>query len=268
MNASTDVFLDYHVHAAIAQLIEEDTYFGRVERRNEARYPYFQPVTITCGDPSEHRSGITRQISRSGIGLLHDFPLDTDNVTVTMRDQFGYAISLPLARVWCLSCGKGWYISGGMFRDLEENDDAGTSKSHQSADSTRPGNLGGTTPLLVEMRSGRQAIDEMVEALAHDLTIDRRSEERYYATLPTTATMLDDHSEPIGDCFQTVTRDISGRGISLFARRAVGRRLTALEIADRNEQNRLNAVIQVLRCRSIGDFYEIAGKFVSKVYLD
>ena len=264
MNAPTDIVLETHVRAAIAQLIEEDRHGEGVECREETRYPFFQPVTITSENTSGHRSGVSRQICRSGIGLLHNVPLDAVNVTVTMRDRSGYAISLPLGQVWCRSCGAGWYISGGRFRDLAANKVA---RLHHSIE-VQPGHSA-DTPLLAEMlRSVRRTIDEMVETLTYDRAIDRRAEERYYATLPVTATQLDDKSEPIGDGFQTVTRDISRRGISLFTRRAVGGHLLALEIADRNEQNKLKAVMQVLRCRSIGDLYEIAGKFVAKVYLD
>jgi hypothetical protein len=64
-----------------------------------------------------------------------------------------------------------------------------------------------------------------------------------------------------------VTRDLSKNGISLISDQPVSTDLLlTLEITDRDGQKALTALMQPLRCRPIGRWYEVAGKFISKVY--
>ena len=94
---------------------------------------------------------------------------------------------------------------------------------------------------------------------------NRRSEERFYATLPVTAT-FEDKSQSVRTCIRMVTRDLSKNGISLISDQPVTSDLLTLEITDRDGQKALTALMQPLRCRPIGRWYEVAGKFISKVY--
>jgi hypothetical protein len=69
----------------------------------------------------------------------------------------------------------------------------------------------------------------------------------------------------VGDGFAAVTRDISTRGLALFHLRPVNSPFLAVELTD-YDGHKLEAAIQVLRCRKANSFHEIAGKFVTKVY--
>ena len=188
-----------HVRAAIAQLIEEDSQLGACERRRESRYPYFQAVTVVSDNGNRSLAGMTRQISSSGIGLLHCGPLGKGHVSVTLHGEFGYAVTLPIEKVWCRPCGPYWFLSGGRFLDLAvtpnsptaEDDDARTDRS---SDKITP-----DISLLDEIiRSVRQTINEVVDQPSHEaLHANRRSEERYYANLPVTVTPVDNKSQSI-----------------------------------------------------------------------
>ena len=47
------------------------------ERRSEPRHPFFAPVTLRVVErPSQLLSAFSREISQSGIGLLHNMPIE------------------------------------------------------------------------------------------------------------------------------------------------------------------------------------------------
>ncbi len=59
-------------------------------------------------------SAMTREISRTGIGLLHRGSVSPGLVTVRMASesrQFEYQVQLE----WCTPCDNGMFMSGGKF---------------------------------------------------------------------------------------------------------------------------------------------------------
>lgn len=59
-------------------------------------------------------SAVTREISRSGIGLLHRGSVTPGEVTVKVASesrQFEYRVLIE----WCQPCENGMFISGGHF---------------------------------------------------------------------------------------------------------------------------------------------------------
>lgn len=270
MQAPAKATTESHLRAAIAQLIEEDSQLGAFERRHDSRYPFFQPVTVVSDDGNRSLAGVTRQISPSGIGLLHRGPLGKGPVSVTLHGECGYAVTLPIENVWCRPCGPYWFLSGGRFLDL-----AVTAYSHAAIEDDAQSNCSTIEAtqdisLLDEiLGSVRQAINGVVDQPTPEtFQANRRSEERYYATLPVTATPVDDKSQSIHDGIPMVTRDISSRGIALFSDEPVNTELLSVEIADRDGQRTLTALMQLLRCRPIGPLYEVAGKFVAKMFCE
>ncbi len=95
--------------------------------------------------------------------------------------------------------------------------------------------------------------------------LEKRSEKRCYVSLPVTATPTNEKLQPVGDSFYAVTRDISSQGITMFNTRTVDSSFLVLELMD-PDGPKLKAVMEVLRCRPIGRFYEITGEFVTKMY--
>ncbi len=90
---------------------------------------------------------------------------------------------------------------------------------------------------------------------------ERRANLRYPLTMPVKVTPLDKHQEPIGQSFLAVTRDISVGGMCLYHMKSVREKYLQLELSSPNGEQ-LQVVMEVVRCRQAGPFYEIAGPFI------
>jgi hypothetical protein len=90
-----------------------------VERRSNLRYPFFCPATLEL-EPGCRRlhSVFTRDLSRAGVGLLHNMPLPLQTAHLTISPENRDATLLPIALQWCRPCGDGWYVSGAMFLEM------------------------------------------------------------------------------------------------------------------------------------------------------
>ncbi len=102
-----------HVGMAIHELILEAHDDGKKDRRSDVRYPFFRPVSIHMG--RKNCSAFSREISASGIGLLHDFELTPGEIEVAVPSKKGHVVCIRTRLIWCRPCGEGWYISGGQF---------------------------------------------------------------------------------------------------------------------------------------------------------
>lgn len=91
----------------------------------------------------------------------------------------------------------------------------------------------------------------------------RRASRRVPVVVPAAAMPLDDDLQPRGTSFAAITRDLSTTGLRLFATRAASSQFLAVELAPPSGQN-VQVVLQVLRCNTIGRFYEIAGQIVAR----
>ena len=89
---------------------------------------------------------------------------------------------------------------------------------------------------------------------------DRRAIPRCPVSILVTATPLNDAQQPAGEPFMAVTRDISLQGICLHHVRPVDCHYLQLELGDSGDGQL--TVMEVLRCRAVGSFFEIAGRFV------
>lgn len=93
-------------------LIEHAKDEAQKDDRAQPRYPLFQPVTLRRG--LQCLSAFSRDISESGIGLLHDMPIGGE-YKIAIRDGFGCEYELTGEVLWCRPCGQGWYLSGVRF---------------------------------------------------------------------------------------------------------------------------------------------------------
>ena len=62
---------------------------------------------------------MTREISRTGIGLLHRGSVNPEQVTIKMASdtkEFEYQVRID----WCCPCDNGMFMSGGHFVSQEE----------------------------------------------------------------------------------------------------------------------------------------------------
>jgi hypothetical protein len=62
---------------------------------------------------------ITREISRTGIGLLHRGAINMEEVYVKMASEtreFYYRVQIE----WCMPCDNGMFLSGGRFLPVQD----------------------------------------------------------------------------------------------------------------------------------------------------
>ena len=111
---------NFRMHKAITFLLD-DAKVAQDDRRIHGRIAFFQPAYLSMADSDELFSVFTRDLSREGLGLLHNMPIEPQIVSLTVRCSNGAIATLKLDIDWCLACGEGWYISGGGFVDGEPN---------------------------------------------------------------------------------------------------------------------------------------------------
>jgi hypothetical protein len=92
---------------------------------------------------------------------------------------------------------------------------------------------------------------------------ERRLSLRYPITMPVKAWPLDDKMHTNGDAFLAVTRDISLGGLCMYHLESVDAQFLQLELTNQDDET-LDVVMEVVRCRQTGPFFEIAGRFVGQ----
>ena len=91
----------------------------------------------------------------------------------------------------------------------------------------------------------------------------RRAAKRLPVVVSKVALPLDDDFQPRGAGFAAITGDLSTAGLRLFSTRAVTTEFLAVELTPPAGQS-IQVVLQVLRCKAVGRFYEIAGRLVAR----
>jgi hypothetical protein len=110
-----------------------------------------------------------------------------------------------------------------------------------------------------------QLICQFVERGLYYSGPDRRREARHRIAVLVRTTPVDENLQPIGEELIVTTRDISSGGISLIHQERIEAPYLAVELTDLNGTP-LRAMVEVLRRRPLGPFFEIAGRFVVKTY--
>lgn len=88
-------------------------------RRTNERLELSVPAEIKTGRGNTI-SAMTREISRTGIGLLHRGCVNTGETTVRMASEtreFEYRVMIE----WCHPCDNGMFMSGGRFLSSDNN---------------------------------------------------------------------------------------------------------------------------------------------------
>jgi len=93
---------------------------------------------------------------------------------------------------------------------------------------------------------------------------DNRVSARYPVAIPVTVVPIDESGEPIERPFTAMSRDISTSGICILHTRPTNaKQLIIILTIPGKPPAKLN--VDVVRCRAIGRFYEIAAKFTSRM---
>lgn len=86
------------------------------ERRVDPRYAFFTTVTLRPeSSPSHFISAFSREVSLSGLGLLHAAPIvsgETYEFDIRIEEV---QVKRKGRAVWCRPVGDGWYLSGCRF---------------------------------------------------------------------------------------------------------------------------------------------------------
>jgi hypothetical protein len=112
-------------------------------------------------------------------------------------------------------------------------------------------------------------VDELVKRLIEEGHYydgpDRRAENRHVIALQVRVMPLDEELEQIGEPFIAMTKDISRKGISFIHFDSVTAPFLAVELTIPSGSS-FQAAVEVLRTRPVGPYWEVAGKYVTKVY--
>ncbi len=81
--------------------------------RTDVRYPIVRPVLIQLNN-STYR-GLSREISHSGIGLVHHTRLRLERCFLVISFADCTTSLIPVRVVWCRQLGEAWFISGAQF---------------------------------------------------------------------------------------------------------------------------------------------------------
>ena len=93
--------------------------------------------------------------------------------------------------------------------------------------------------------------------------VEERKQDRQKIAIEVMVQPLDPDFQPTGEPFIAMTRDISSAGLGLFHTRAVPEKhlLVKLKVPSGGE---MAVVLEVVRCRATGLFYDLGGYFVAK----
>ena len=97
----------------IPRLVHEAKEFEKRERRSDVRYPFVRHASIGLNDQTY--SVYTRNISDSGIGLMHTMELPLCEVELTIPTELGRFLRVHARVEWCEPSSDGLYVSGLMF---------------------------------------------------------------------------------------------------------------------------------------------------------
>jgi len=105
------------MNAVVYDLLHEARDSYELETRSEMRYSFCRLVTVQIGTATY--SALTREVSQSGMGLLHrgELPLAEADITVPTEHA---TLRVRLQVRWCKRVGEGWFISGGEFLGLAD----------------------------------------------------------------------------------------------------------------------------------------------------
>jgi hypothetical protein len=102
------------IASALGPVLEEARQGVGEEDRSSARHPFFRPVTVTLKDGTRC-SAFSRDLSETGIGLMHSADLPMDDVEIRILTGLAYSVNVQTRIVWCHQSERGWYMSGGQF---------------------------------------------------------------------------------------------------------------------------------------------------------
>ena len=101
----------------IVELYLQEAMADERERRKLHRKPFLRPAQITmAGETATEYPAFCRDISRSGIGLLHEQPLEIGGQFTLTIPLLGRFLELYCCTEWCSCLSEHRYYSGNRYR--------------------------------------------------------------------------------------------------------------------------------------------------------
>ncbi|MDG1809360.1 MAG: PilZ domain-containing protein [Pirellulaceae bacterium] len=109
--------------SVVQELLNEDQLFSLQERRDNSRQNFVRPIRLMFTDkPQTVLSGFTRNLSDTGIGLIHKFKTNTnDQAYITINRLWDDPTVIRCKAAWCNKCENGWYQSGWKILSIESS---------------------------------------------------------------------------------------------------------------------------------------------------
>jgi len=119
-----------------------------------------------------------------------------------------------------------------------------------------------------EKRSKQDPRENLLEIVAKVIPevcpgSERGEDKRHAVAIIVPAVAVDEDYRPVAEPTRMLTRDLSASGIGLVHTKPAGERLLALELP--SPTGPVQIVVEVVRCRQIGSFYDIGGRFVARL---
>jgi len=107
----------------VQALLNEDQLFSLNERRINARQNFVRPVKIVCySRPKDTCSGFTRDLSGTGVGLIHKFEIAQDEqALITINRLWDGPVIVKCKVAWCTKTENGWFQSGWEILSVEDS---------------------------------------------------------------------------------------------------------------------------------------------------
>jgi len=105
----------------VQALLNEDQLFSLRERRINSRQNFVRPVRIAfLRNPKEVRTGFTRDLSDTGIGLIHRFQIEKcEQAYVKINRLWDEPVVIRCKVAWCTKSENGWHQSGWEIVSVE-----------------------------------------------------------------------------------------------------------------------------------------------------
>ncbi len=110
------------VNRGIDRCVQRAAMEETANRRYHGRHPFFAPVTVAGPESNALQNAFSRDLSLSGIGLLHRFPVELGMHTVTLTIGDDRSVRLQTEILWCQPVADEWYFSGGRFMQISTED--------------------------------------------------------------------------------------------------------------------------------------------------
>jgi hypothetical protein len=108
-------------------------------------------------------------------------------------------------------------------------------------------------------------ITKLIQNGRYFMAADRRAETRHPVAIQVSVMPLHSDLQPAGEPFIATTKDISHASITIIHFEPVEAPLLAIQLTDVGGSV-LHSAVDVLRCQPVGPYFEIVGKYVTKIY--